>query len=83
MAVFVVADPVKQQVGPVAAVPPVASSLILQRLRRETRRNHDAVERILDLMRTAFTRENHCHRLQQCYGFYAPLPRSAAAMKVH
>lgn len=83
MVVFVVAGPVKQPRAPVPSVPPTAPPLILLRLRLETRGEHDAVERLLDLMRTAFTRENHRHRLEQCDGFDAPLPRPAAAMKVH
>ena len=50
-----------------------ASSSILTRLRLETRAEHDAVERVLDLMGAALTREAYRRRLEQFYGFYGPL----------
>ena len=72
MAVFVVADPVNRFVSPSFPQAP-ASSSILTRLRVETRGEHDAVERVLDLMGAALTREAYRLRLEQFYGFYCPL----------
>ena len=46
---------------------------VLTRLRLETRGEHDAVERVLDLMGTGLTREIYCRRLERFYGFYGPL----------
>lgn len=72
MAVFLVADSESQSAvpsSPLALVP----SAILTRLRLETRDEHDAVERVLDLMGAALTRETYCHRLAQFYGYYSPL----------
>lgn len=46
---------------------------ILTRLRLETRGEHDAVERVLDLMSTTLTKDAYCQRLAQFYGFYSPL----------
>lgn len=51
----------------------VAPSSIISRLRAETRGEHDAVEQMLDLMNASLNREGYRHRLQQFYGFYAPL----------
>jgi len=51
----------------------VAPSSIIFRLRAETRGEHDAVEQMLDLMNASLSREGYRHRLQQFYGFYAPL----------
>ena len=72
MAVFVVPDPVNRCVAPSFPQAPVSSS-ILTRLRVETRGEHDAVERVLDLMGAALTREAYRLRLEQFYGFYCPL----------
>ena len=72
MAVFVVPDPVNRCVAPSVPQAP-ASSSILTRLRVETRGEHDAVERVLDLMGAALTREAYRLRLEQFYGFYGPL----------
>ena len=72
MAVFVVPDPVNQCVAPSFPQAP-ASSSILTRLRVETRGEHDAVERVLDLTGAALTREAYRLRLEQFYGFYGPL----------
>jgi len=46
---------------------------VLTRLRLETRGEHDAVERLLDLMGAELTREVYCRRLEQFFGFYRPL----------
>lgn len=72
MAVFVVADPKNEQATPSCSQMP-APSTILSRLRLETRREHDAVERVLDLMGTSLTEGTYRQRLKQFYGFYAPL----------
>ena len=72
MAVFVVPDPVNQGVALSSPQAP-ASSSILTRLRLETRGEHDAVERVLDLIGAALTREAYRRRLEQFYGFYGPL----------
>jgi len=72
MAVFVVADLVNQVVAPLSSrldAPPN----ILERLRDETRSEHDAVERVLDLMNASLSREGYCQQLQNFYGFYCPL----------
>jgi len=73
MAVLVVTDPESQQE---AASPPVAPSLILSRLRLETRGEHDAVEQVLDLMGGSLTHQSYRQRLEQFYGFYAPLEKA-------
>lgn len=46
---------------------------ILTRLRSETREQHKDLERVLDLMGMALTRDIYCRRLVQYYGFYCPL----------
>lgn len=76
MAVFVVADPATEWEK---VNPPVATSSILQRLRLETRDEHEAVELVLDLMSESLTRQIYCQRLEQFYGFYAPLERALQA----
>ena len=84
MAVFVVPDRVNRCVAPSVPQAPVSSS-ILTRLRVETRGEHDAVERVLDLMGAALTREAYRLRLEQFYGFYGPLEaalQSRCARKV-
>ena len=48
-------------------------SAVLVRLRLETRVEHDATERLLDLMGSALTRAAYRQRLVQFYGFYSPL----------
>ena len=63
---FVVTEQVIQE----EAAPP---SSILSRLRLETRGEHEAVEQVLDLMSGSLTPAAYCHRLEQFYGFYAPL----------
>jgi len=73
MAVFVVADPANQHEK---AHPPVATSSILPRLRAETRGEHDAVEQVLDLMSDTLTHRIYLQRLEQFYGFYAPLEKA-------
>ena len=45
---------------------------VLTRLRFETRSEHEAVERVLDLM-GALTCDGYSRRLVQFYGFYSPL----------
>lgn len=70
MAAFVVDDSTQQRESALSLVPP---SLILSRLRTETRGEHEAVEQVLDLMNTALDRDGYCHRLVQFYGFYAAL----------
>lgn len=72
MAVFVVPDPVNQGVAFSNAQAP-ASTSVLSRLRLETRDEHEAVERVLNLMDTALTETAYRQRLAQLYGFYGPL----------
>jgi heme oxygenase len=52
----------------------------LSRLRLETRGEHEAVERVLDLMSASLTHEGYRQRLQQFYGFYAPLESALQAL---
>lgn len=73
MAVLVVTDPVSQHE---AAFLPVAPSSILSRLRLEARGEHDAVEQVLDLMSATLTHQSYRQRLEQFYGFYAPLEKA-------
>jgi heme oxygenase (biliverdin-IX-beta and delta-forming) len=74
-----VADPVITQGASAGDAQPVASPSILSRLRSETRAEHEAVERVLDLMDAALTCESYRARLQQFYGFYAPLEAALQA----
>ena len=69
----VLADPdsVHLNSAPSFATAPVLPS-VLTRLRFETRSEHDAVERVLDLM-GAPTYNTYGQRLVQFYGFYRPL----------
>ena len=53
-----------------AAAPALPS--VLTRLRLETRSEHEAVERVLDVM-GELTNSTYRHRLVQFYGFYNPL----------
>ena len=69
MVLFVVTEPGNQQ----EAAPP---SSILSRLRLETRGEHDAVEQVLDLMNTSLSPAGYRHRLEQFFGFYAPLEKA-------
>jgi heme oxygenase (biliverdin-IX-beta and delta-forming) len=71
-----VADSVNLQPAPLS---PVVPSSILSRLRLETRGEHEAVEQVLDLMSTSLTREGYRQRLEQFYGFYAPLEEALQA----
>jgi heme oxygenase (biliverdin-IX-beta and delta-forming) len=50
-----------------------ATPAILNRLRLETRGEHEAVEQVLNLMDTALTMQAYCQRLAQFFGFYQPL----------
>ncbi len=72
MTVFVVADLVNQGAAP-SSSRPAATPTILDRLRSETRGEHDAIERVLDLMGASLSRESYRHRLENFYGFYSPL----------
>ena len=72
MAESLVTDPVSQ---PEAA----SQSTILTRLRLETRGEHEAVEQVLDLMSASLTPERYRRRLEQFYGFYAPLEKAVQA----
>lgn len=51
----------------------VPAATILGRLRIETRDAHKELERVLDLMGIALTRDIYCYRLEQYYRFYGPL----------
>ena len=73
MAVFLVADPARDFEAAPSSDLPAAPSAILARLRLETRGEHDAVELELDLIGVSLTREGYRQRLEQFYGFYAPL----------
>ena len=79
MTVFVVAEPVSQQESLPSTVAP---SSILSRLRLETRREHEAVEQVLDLMGVSLTVQRYRHRLEQFYGFYAPLEQRLQAREL-
>jgi heme oxygenase (biliverdin-IX-beta and delta-forming) len=79
MPAFEVADPVNLQPAPCA---PLVSSSILSRLRLETRGEHEAVEEVLDLMGVRLTRDVYRQRLEQFYGFYAPLEAALQARAV-
>jgi len=78
MAVFMLPAPLNQGAAPLTAQAVMPCS-VLTRLRLETRGEHDAVERVLDLMGAELTREVYCRRLEQFYGFYRPLE---AALKI-
>ena len=71
MAVFVVSDLVNQGAALSSSEAPASS--ILTRLRLETRGEHEAVERVLNLMDVALTAGAYRQRLAQFYGFYRPL----------
>ena len=72
MVVHAAADSVNRPLLPLAvqAHPPPS---ILTRLRLETRGEHEAVERVLNLMDTALSAAAYRQRLMQFYGFYCPL----------
>jgi heme oxygenase len=76
MTFLAVADPAGQRGN--ALSPPEPPS-ILSRLRLETRGEHDAIEQVLDLIGSSLTREGYRHRLEQFYGFYAPLEQALRA----
>lgn len=61
------------------ALSPPEPPSILSRLRLETRGEHDAVEQVLDLIGSSLTRDGYRHRLEQFYGFYAPLEQALRA----
>lgn len=50
-----------------------SATTILSRLRADTRLEHDALEELLNLMSAALTAQTYRQRLEQFYGFYAPL----------
>lgn len=79
MGVFAVAGSLKHSV-PVSLVSTAAPPPILSRLRLETQAEHDAIEQVLDLMGSSLTLQNYRQRLEQFYGFYAPLE---AALQSH
>ena len=78
MALITVADCVSQDAAP-SFIPVLAPSTILGRLRLETRGEHDAVERVLDLMGSSLTESIYRQRLVQLYGFYGPLEAALQA----
>ena len=72
MVVHAAADSVDQLLSfPTVQAPALPS--VLTRLRVETRGEHEAVERVLNLMDTALSAEAYRQRLAQFYGFYCPL----------
>jgi Histidine kinase-, DNA gyrase B-, and HSP90-like ATPase/Heme oxygenase len=79
MNVFVAPEVEKRAVTQTVLLNPAQPS-VLTRLRLETRGEHDAVERVLDLMDASLTRDAYCKRLAQFYGFYHPLE---AALHTH
>ena len=72
MAEHAAADSVDQPLSFSTAQAPAPPS-ILTRLRLETRGEHEAVERVLNLMDTALGAAAYRQRLAQFYGFYGPL----------
>ena len=72
----VLADPDPVNPDPTSSF--AAASSVLTRLRFETRNEHEAVERVLDLM-GALTCDGYCQRLVQFYGFYSPLETALQA----
>lgn len=72
MAVLLLPASLNQGAAPLIAQAAMPCS-VLSRLRLETRGEHDAVERVLDLMGTGLTREVYCRQLERFYGFYGPL----------
>ena len=72
MTALVVPNPVTQYASPRLTDEPALPS-ILSRLRLETRGEHNAVERVLDLMDPKLTRDTYRLQLAQFYGFYSPL----------
>lgn len=54
-------------------------SLILQRLRSETRLEHERLENGLNLLRTDLTCSAYCHLLERFYGFYFPWEQKLSA----
>ena len=78
MAVLLASDPVNQ-LAAMGALPVSASPSVLTRLRLETRGEHEAVERVLNLMDSALTLQAYRQRLVQFYGFYKPLEAALQA----
>ena len=72
MGVFIVSDLENQGVASFSLKAHVSSSILI-RLRLESRDEHNAVERTLDLMSVKLTLEAYRRRLEQFYGFYGPL----------
>jgi heme oxygenase len=77
MAVFVVTDPASLASAPMSGQAPPSS--VLTRLRLETRSEHEAVEKVLDLMGATHIAGDYRQRLEQFYGFYAPLEAALQA----
>lgn len=48
-------------------------STLLARLRQETRQEHEAIEQALAFTDHSLTRKRYCQRIEQFYGFYAPI----------
>lgn len=69
MVVFAAPDPVYPDSAPSSATAPALPN-VLARLRLETRREHGAVEHVLNLM-GALTDSTYRERLVQFYGFYS------------
>ena len=63
------------------AHPPTATFSILSRLRLETRAEHNALDKLLDLMNTRLTLQSYARQLKQFYGFYAPLEQALQARR--
>ncbi|MFO0951245.1 MAG: biliverdin-producing heme oxygenase [Isosphaeraceae bacterium] len=59
--------------------PPALDDSLLARLRAETRAEHDAVERTLDLTGGGLTLEAYCRCLERFYGFLRPLEARLAS----
>jgi heme oxygenase len=53
---------------------------VLTQLRRESRDEHEAIERVLEFMDEGLTRDVYRRRLAQFYGFYAPLEERLGAL---
>ena len=77
MAVFLGTDPVNVASGFATEQTPPPS--VLTRLRLETRYEHEAVEKVLDLMGTTHTACDYRQRLKQFYGFYGALEAALQA----
>ncbi|MBC7501108.1 MAG: biliverdin-producing heme oxygenase [Herminiimonas sp.] len=60
--------------------PVTTASGILDRLRIETRSDHDAIERVLDIMKPDLSIATYRKQLALFYGFYQPLESSLASL---